>query len=86
MAYASIIPSGCRADGACALQHAPPAIESSAAAPWRAQEVRDVLAAIPYSDSDIYLHSDPSLMPKSRKTWWVGGRAAGCGVLKVFCG
>ena len=28
-----------------------------------------MLSAIPYSDNDIYLHTDASLMPKNKKTW-----------------
>lgn len=46
-----------------------------------AQAVRDLLAAIPYSDNDIYLHSDPTLMPKNTKTWasWNFLGASGAG-------
>ncbi|KXZ44875.1 hypothetical protein GPECTOR_61g828 [Gonium pectorale] len=33
-----------------------------------AQE-RDVLAGVPYSDNDIYLHTDAALMPRNRKVW-----------------
>lgn len=60
------------------------AVRSALAAPWylpapatapaapavhAAQTVRDVLAAIPYNDNDVYLHTDASLMPQNRKTW-----------------
>ncbi|GLI66534.1 hypothetical protein VaNZ11_010410 [Volvox africanus] len=30
---------------------------------------RDILAAVPYNDNDIYLHTDPALMPRNRKVW-----------------
>ena len=33
------------------------------------QELRDVLGAIPYSDNDVYLHTDEALMPRRRATW-----------------
>ena len=28
-----------------------------------------MLAAIPYNDNDVWLHSDAALMPLNRKTW-----------------
>ncbi len=28
-----------------------------------------MLAGIPYSDNDVYLHSDASLMPTNKKVW-----------------
>jgi hypothetical protein len=33
------------------------------------QALKDVLAAIPYNDNDVWLHTDASLMPRCRKTW-----------------
>ncbi|GLC46603.1 hypothetical protein PLESTB_001222700 [Pleodorina starrii] len=30
---------------------------------------REVLTAIPYNDNDVYLHTDPALMPRNRKVW-----------------
>ncbi|GFR51020.1 hypothetical protein Agub_g13347 [Astrephomene gubernaculifera] len=32
-------------------------------------EERELLAAIPYSENDVYLHTDASLMPRNRKVW-----------------
>ncbi|EFN59627.1 hypothetical protein CHLNCDRAFT_29187, partial [Chlorella variabilis] len=29
----------------------------------------EVLRAVPYADNDVWLHTDASLMPRSRKTW-----------------
>lgn len=34
-----------------------------------AQGVRPVLEAIPYGTNDVYLHTDPALMPRNKKTW-----------------
>ena len=31
--------------------------------------MRAVLEACPYSDNDVYLHTDPALMPVRRATW-----------------
>lgn len=31
--------------------------------------MRDVLAAIPYGSSDVWVHTDPMLMPRRRDTW-----------------
>ena len=31
--------------------------------------MREVLAACPYGDNDVYLHTDPALMPVRRATW-----------------
>jgi predicted NAD/FAD-binding protein len=33
------------------------------------QEERAVLAAIPYNNNDIYLHTDQQLMPVDKKAW-----------------
>ena len=33
------------------------------------QAVRDVLEAIPYSQNDVWVHSDSKLMPKLKETW-----------------
>ena len=33
------------------------------------QAVREVLQAIPYSENDIWVHTDKRLMPKRRETW-----------------
>ncbi|GIL82213.1 hypothetical protein Vretimale_7189 [Volvox reticuliferus] len=30
---------------------------------------QSILAAVPYNDNDIYLHTDPALMPRNRKVW-----------------
>ncbi len=32
-------------------------------------EILDVLRGIPYSENDVWLHTDPSLMPRDRKSW-----------------
>ena len=37
-----------------------------------------MLAAIPYNDNPIFLHSDESLMPKNKKTWCGGLRLRSC--------
>jgi predicted NAD/FAD-binding protein len=37
--------------------------------PIHMQDVRDVLAAIPYNENDVWLHTDASLMPHSRTAW-----------------
>ena len=48
-----------------------------------AQALRDVLAACPYSDNDVWLHSDPALMPVRQDTWsswnFLGSSAPGSG-------
>ena len=31
--------------------------------------MREVLEACPYGDNDVYLHTDPALMPVRRGTW-----------------
>lgn len=31
--------------------------------------MREVLQACPYGDNDVYLHTDPALMPVRRATW-----------------
>jgi cyclopropane-fatty-acyl-phospholipid synthase len=31
--------------------------------------LRDVLSGVPYNDNDVWLHTDASLMPKSRSAW-----------------
>lgn len=33
------------------------------------QSLLDVLAAIPYNDNDVWLHTDEALMPRNKKTW-----------------
>ena len=33
------------------------------------QAMREVLEACPYGDNDVYLHTDPALMPVRRATW-----------------
>jgi cyclopropane-fatty-acyl-phospholipid synthase len=33
------------------------------------EETLDVLRGIPYSENDVWLHTDPSLMPRDRKAW-----------------
>jgi len=33
------------------------------------QDIRAVLAGVPYNDNDVWLHADASLMPKDRKAW-----------------
>lgn len=33
------------------------------------QDVRDVLAAIPYNENDVWLHTDATLMPRNRAAW-----------------
>lgn len=33
------------------------------------QGMREVLAACPYGENDVYLHSDPALMPVRAGTW-----------------
>ncbi|PNH10244.1 Cyclopropane-fatty-acyl-phospholipid synthase [Tetrabaena socialis] len=48
---------------------------------------REVLAAVPYSDSDVYLHTDPTLMPRNRKVWaswnFLGSSAPGADTAAV---
>ena len=33
------------------------------------QALTAILAAIPYNDNDVWLHTDESLMPVEKKTW-----------------
>ena len=33
------------------------------------QAVREVLQAIPYSENDVWVHTDKQLMPRRRETW-----------------
>jgi predicted NAD/FAD-binding protein len=33
------------------------------------QDVREVLAAIPYNENDVWLHTDATLMPANRTAW-----------------
>lgn len=33
------------------------------------QDVRNVLAAIPYNENDVWLHTDATLMPRNRTAW-----------------
>lgn len=37
--------------------------------PASLQELTSILAAIPYNDNDVYLHTDEALMPRCKKTW-----------------
>lgn len=52
---------------------APPLVRRSAPHPPEPlpplQGLLEVLRAVPYADNDVWLHTDASLMPRSRKTW-----------------